>query len=164
MNEIPLVYNDTQHEQQQIKPGVIGDVSKETAGNGFLHSLRKGRKGTAPFNAPASKRRGKESPPGRRTNGQPATLSSRQTEIIRLIADGYGTRNIAELLRISPKTVEKHRQALMKKLDIHCVAMLTRYAVSSGIVASNPAPHKVFVGISRTIPMRNRSKQRQGRV
>ena len=64
-------------------------------------------------------------------------MSSRQTEVIRWIADGYSTRNIAEFLDLSPKTVEKHRQALMKKLDIHNIAMLTHYAVYSGIVTAN---------------------------
>jgi DNA-binding NarL/FixJ family response regulator len=137
MNKIRLVYSDKQQEEQELEPSVIGYVSKETAGNGFLHSLRKGPKGTVPFSAPLSKRRGKASLPGRRKNSQPAILTSRQTEVIRWIADGYSTRNIAEFLHLSPKTVEKHRQSLMKKLDIHNIAILTRYAVSSGIVASN---------------------------
>ena len=64
-------------------------------------------------------------------------LTSRQTQLLKLIADGYLNREIARLLRISRKTVEKHRQSLMDKLDIHEVASLTRYAVSSGAVPSN---------------------------
>jgi DNA-binding CsgD family transcriptional regulator len=66
-----------------------------------------------------------------------AILTRRQTQLLRLIADGYLTREIARLLRISRKTAEKHRQSLMDKLDIHEVASLTRYAVSSGAVPSN---------------------------
>jgi len=159
MNKIPLVYNDTQHEQQEIEPGVIGDGSKETADNDFLQSIRKTREETVPFSAPVSKRRGKASTPGRRKNSQSATLTSRQTEVIRLIADGYFTRTIAELLRISPKTVEKHRQASMKKLDIHGIAMLTRYAVSSGIVASKLGPQAIRGGLAVAIPMRNRGNR-----
>jgi DNA-binding NarL/FixJ family response regulator len=65
-------------------------------------------------------------------------LTRRQTEVIQLIADGYSSRRIARLLSVSIKTVEKHRQALMDKLDIHEVATLTRYAVSSGLVESKP--------------------------
>jgi two-component system response regulator len=61
-----------------------------------------------------------------------------QTEVVRLIADGYSNRQIARLLCVSIKTVEKHRQSLMDKLDIHEVATLTRYAVSSGLVESKP--------------------------
>ena len=142
MSKIPLVYSDNQQEQQEIEPGVIRYVSKETDGNNFLHSVHKVLKEIVPFSAPVSKRREKVSPFGRRRNSQPTALTSRQTEVIRLIADGYSTRNIAEFLHLSPKTVEKHRQSLMKKLDIHNIAILTRYAVSRGIVASNLAPHR----------------------
>jgi DNA-binding NarL/FixJ family response regulator len=65
-------------------------------------------------------------------------LTRRQTEVVRLIADGYSNRQIARLLRVSIKTVQKHCQSLMDKLDIHEVATLTRYAVSSGLVESKP--------------------------
>jgi DNA-binding NarL/FixJ family response regulator len=65
-------------------------------------------------------------------------LTKRQTEVLRLIADGYSTRRVADKLLVSIKTVEKHRQALMDKLDIHEIATLTRYAVSSGFVEPKP--------------------------
>jgi DNA-binding CsgD family transcriptional regulator len=69
-----------------------------------------------------------------------AILSSRQTQFLQLIAEGYLTREIAGLLRISDKTAEKHRQSLMDKLDIHEVATLTRFAVSTGVIAADRAP------------------------
>ena len=65
-------------------------------------------------------------------------LTSRQTEVVQLIAEGCSTREIACVLSLSSKTVEKHRQAAMDKLDIHDIASLTRYAVSSGVVESKP--------------------------
>ncbi|NNC77132.1 MAG: response regulator transcription factor, partial [Woeseiaceae bacterium] len=55
-------------------------------------------------------------------------LSSRQREILQAIAEGRSTREIAELLSISPKTVETHRGHLMQKLNIHEIAGLVRYA------------------------------------
>jgi DNA-binding NarL/FixJ family response regulator len=58
-----------------------------------------------------------------------------------LIAEGYATKQIAGLLLLSIKTVEKHRQDLMNTLNIHNIATLTRYAVSSGIVESNCMPN-----------------------
>jgi hypothetical protein len=54
-----------------------------------------------------------------------------------LIAEGHVTKQIAGLLSVSIKTVEKHRQTLMEKLDLHNIASLTRYAVSSGVIESN---------------------------
>lgn len=62
-------------------------------------------------------------------------LSARQREILQAIAEGKSTRDIAELLSISPKTVETHRGHLMQKLDIHDIAGLVRYAVKHGLVA-----------------------------
>jgi hypothetical protein len=55
-----------------------------------------------------------------------------------MIANGYSSRRIAHVLSVSIKTVEKHRQAVMDRLDIHEIATLTRYAVSSGLVESKP--------------------------
>lgn len=65
-------------------------------------------------------------------------LSPRQREVLRLMADGCSTRAIAELLRISVKTVEAHRGELMRRLGISRVAGLTRYAVRVGLVAPDP--------------------------
>ena len=58
-------------------------------------------------------------------------------DVLLLIAEGYSNREMAGQLSVSIKTVEKHRQSLMDKLNIHQVAKLTRYAVSSGVVESN---------------------------
>jgi two-component system, NarL family, response regulator NreC len=63
------------------------------------------------------------------------TLSQREREVLKLIAEGYKNKEIAEDLCISLKTVEKHRANLMKKLDLHNAAGLTVYAVEKGIVS-----------------------------
>jgi DNA-binding NarL/FixJ family response regulator len=63
------------------------------------------------------------------------TLSQREREILKLIAEGYKNKEIAEDLCISLKTVEKHRANLMKKLDLHNAAALTVYAVEKGLVS-----------------------------
>jgi DNA-binding NarL/FixJ family response regulator len=58
-------------------------------------------------------------------------------EVLQLIADGKPNKETAELLHISIKTVEKHRQKLMEKLDIHDTASLTRHAIATGIIESS---------------------------
>lgn len=63
-------------------------------------------------------------------------LTKREREIIKLIAEGYRSKDIAEYLSISIKTVEKHRTNLMKKLDLHSVSSLTNYAIQQGIVCN----------------------------
>jgi DNA-binding NarL/FixJ family response regulator len=68
------------------------------------------------------------------SSGPPEALTSRQREVLRLIADGLGNREIAHSLRIHVKTVESHRTELMKRLRIHKIAGLVRYAMRHGIV------------------------------
>jgi DNA-binding NarL/FixJ family response regulator len=63
------------------------------------------------------------------------TLSQREREVLKLIAEGFKNKEIAEELCISFKTVEKHRANLMKKLDLHNAAALTVYAVEKGLVS-----------------------------
>ena len=64
-------------------------------------------------------------------------LTPRQREILHLIARGFATREIAVQLHVSVKTVESHRAQLMQRLNIHDVAGLTRYAIRTGLVASD---------------------------
>lgn len=63
-------------------------------------------------------------------------LTAREAQILPLIAEGLANKQIAGELEISIKTVEKHRQNLMAKLDLHDVAGVTRYAISAGVVAA----------------------------
>lgn len=63
------------------------------------------------------------------------TLTHREREIMKLIAEGYKNRQIAEYLSISPKTVEKHRANLMEKLDLHSTSALTALALEKGLVS-----------------------------
>jgi DNA-binding NarL/FixJ family response regulator len=61
-------------------------------------------------------------------------ITSREREVLQLIAEGKSTKDIASLLGISVKTADSHRSRLMRKLDIHEVASLVRYAVRKGLV------------------------------
>jgi DNA-binding NarL/FixJ family response regulator len=72
---------------------------------------------------------------GLEQSGPGAALTRRQREILQLVAEGCTTREIAERLHISVKTVETHRAQLMDRLDIHDVAGLTRYAIRIGLVS-----------------------------
>jgi two-component system response regulator NreC len=62
------------------------------------------------------------------------TLTQREREILKLIAEGYKNKEIADFLCISPKTVEKHRANLMEKLSLHNVQALTSFAIDKGLV------------------------------
>ncbi len=62
------------------------------------------------------------------------TLTQREREILKMIAEGYKNKDIADYLCISAKTVEKHRANLMKKLDLHSASSLTAFAMDKGLI------------------------------
>ena len=67
-------------------------------------------------------------------------LSQREKEVLKLVAEGHKNREIAEYLFISVKTVEKHRDNIMKKLDLHSTSALTTFAIEHGLVESDRRP------------------------
>ena len=118
--------------------GAVGFIVKQSSLADLSRAIREtGRGGT--FVSPQVRKRLLDPVPGPRPgNGAPAKrvprLSSREAEVLQLIAEGKANKETAAELGISIKTVEKHRQRVMSKLDIHDVAGLTRYAVTAGIV------------------------------
>ncbi|MCP4375928.1 MAG: response regulator transcription factor [bacterium] len=76
-------------------------------------------------------KRGAPEPP---TNNTPE-LSQRQREVLQLISEGLASKEIASRLHISVKTVTTHRQLIMRKLDIHSIAALTKYAIQTGLTS-----------------------------
>jgi DNA-binding NarL/FixJ family response regulator len=75
---------------------------------------------------------------GRRTLKKQSTwdsLTQREREVLKLVAEGYTSREIGRFLCISPKTVERHRSNMMNKLDLHTVSELTALAIEKGLVA-----------------------------
>ena len=62
------------------------------------------------------------------------SLTERELQVLKLVAEGYTSRGIAEYLHISEKTVEKHRASMMRKLDLHSVASVTAYAIENGLL------------------------------
>lgn len=67
------------------------------------------------------------------------TVTHREREVLKLVAEGRPNKYIAQYLCLSVKTVEKHRSNLMRKLDLHNASMLTAFAIEKGLVASDPA-------------------------
>lgn len=75
-------------------------------------------------------------PPDGQVRKRPvATLTPRQREVLQLLAEGKGTKDIASILDIAVKTVEFHKFRIMDELDLHSTAELTRYAISEGLVS-----------------------------
>ncbi len=67
--------------------------------------------------------------------GTPTALTARQREVLQLVTEGHGTKEIATILNVSVKTVEFHKARLMQQLDLHTIADLTKYAITRGITS-----------------------------
>ena len=131
-------YNDDEYVHQVTGAGATGYLLKQTAATDLIKAVREARRGNAYFSPVISKRlveRYREAVlSGTPVKKQADQLTSREAEVLQLIAEGRANKQIAAELCISIKTVEKHRQQVMNKLNIHDIAGLTRYAISKGVI------------------------------
>jgi DNA-binding NarL/FixJ family response regulator len=136
-------YGDDDSVRKMMEAGASGYLTKHTAAQDLLHAIREVDKGNA-FFSPAIAQRLRQQVRAAFVNGQKTAklgqLSARETEVLKLVGEGLANKQIASSLSLSTKTVEKHRQQVMNKLNIHDVAGLTRYAVSHGLVSAKPEP------------------------
>lgn len=135
-------YSDDEYVHQLTEAGASGYLIKQTAANDLLKAIREAYKGNAYFSPTISKRildsYREAYLQGRPLKKRGDQLTSREHEVLQLVAEGKGNKQIAADLCISIKTVEKHRQRVMDKLNIHDIAGLTRYAITRGIVEGTP--------------------------
>src|SRR6478735_8074365 len=134
-------YSDDEYVQQLTEAGAAGYLIKQTAATDLLKAIREAQRGNAYF-SPSIAKRLRDQCREAFVSGQPVKkrgdyLTTREAEVLQLIAEGQANKQIAAELCISIKTVEKHRQQVMNKLNIHDGAGLTRHAISRGIIESN---------------------------
>jgi len=129
-------HNDDVYVEKVMQIGASGFLIKQTSAVVLAKAIREARKGNMFFSPSISTRlhqRERKAVPGRKKK-EDAGLTTREIEVLQLIAEGMANKQTAAELGISIKTVEKHRQNLMSKLDIHDTAGLTRYAITAGII------------------------------
>jgi DNA-binding NarL/FixJ family response regulator len=131
---------DDEYIEQVTLAGAVGYLIKQTSAHILSKAIREVQQGKRLFSPSIAGRLHNlhlDSPDrGRRMKKRGIDLTSREVEVLQLIAEGKANKQVARELGISIKTVEKHRQHLMKKLDIHDTAGLTRYAIATGIIES----------------------------
>jgi DNA-binding NarL/FixJ family response regulator len=134
-------HGDDEYIRQVAMLGAAGYLIKQTSADILSKAIREVQKGNTFFSPSIADRLHSlslESPDERRMLKRKKTaLTSREVEVLQLIAEGKANKQTARELGISIKTVEKHRQHLMSKLDLHDTAGLTRYAIAAGIIESN---------------------------
>ena len=131
-------HNDDAYVDTAIASGAVGFLLKQSSSHEVCRAIREANEGKAFFSAAISRRLNHLRP---QSPGYPATtrqktvpLTTREMEVLQLIAEGKANKETAAKLGINLKTVEKHREHLMQKLDIHDTAGLARYAISANVI------------------------------
>jgi DNA-binding NarL/FixJ family response regulator len=134
-------HSDDEYIERMSTAGVVGFLEKQTSAEILTQAIHEVARGNSFFSPSIAKRMAYGKKRSRDRDGLSKTgglrLTSRETEVLQLVAEGRANKQVAVALSISIKTVEKHRQHLMDKLDIHETAGLTRYAIAQGIIESN---------------------------
>ncbi len=140
-------HNEEAYVNRMIELGAAGFVEKRLSADFLTKAITEVVQGRR-YYSPAIARRLRGTPHQQHsahglTPATPAHLSSRETEVLQLVAGGSRNKQIGLILGLSIKTVEKHRQNVMDKLNIHETAGLTRYAFATGIIENRRMPPAV---------------------
>ena len=134
-------HSDDAYVSNATESGAVGFLLKLTSAHDVCRAIKEVQKGKTFFSPSIARHFDRLHPqvPGRTgaINQKLTTLTSREMEVLQLIAEGKANKETAAELGIGMKTVEKHREHLMQKLDIHDTAGLTRYAISTGIIENS---------------------------
>lgn len=134
-------HSDDAYVTNAMEAGAVGFLLKQTSAHDVCRAIREVHQGKTFFSPTVSRRMNRLNPPTlTRASGSTkklVQLTSREMEVLQLIAEGKANKETAAELGIGVKTVEKHREHLMVKLDIHDTAGLTRYAISAGIIENS---------------------------
>ena len=134
-------HSDDAYVKNATESGTVGFLLKQTSAHEVCRAIREVQNGKTFFSPSISRRQDRIKSRSLDRTGmlkkKIAELTSREMEVLQLIAEGKANKETAAELGIGIKTVEKHREHLMEKLDIHDTAGLTRYAISAGIIESS---------------------------
>jgi DNA-binding NarL/FixJ family response regulator len=131
------MYDDDEYVQQVIQAGASGYLLKGMAADDLVLAIREVYGGSSFLNPAVAAKliedyvrcvRGDEA------GGREEPLTGREREVLKLIAEGNTNQEIADVLCLSRKTVESHRANIMRKLDLHDVTELVKYALRTGLI------------------------------
>lgn len=131
------MFSSDEFVMRALRAGASAYLLKDAAAAELEVALAAVMRGETYFSPGASKRLVERVLDPKVTAGPLAALTPRQREILKLIAEGVHTKEIAYQLNLSPKTVESHRAQIMERLGIHDVASLVRIAIRSGLITAD---------------------------
>jgi DNA-binding NarL/FixJ family response regulator len=130
-------YTDRQFVRAMTRAGAKGYVVKSASGRELVHALRavaSGKNYLSPEVTGAVMNLWEEPAAQRTGSSLPETLGKREREVLKLIAEGNRSAAIAAQMGIAVATVDAHRRNILRKLNLHSIADLTRYALRHGII------------------------------
>jgi two-component system, NarL family, response regulator NreC len=132
------VHNEEEYVLASLKAGANGYVLKDASHTELMVAAERVLNGKTYLSAEITEKVVNSYLNTNSINQEPVTrwdtVTQRERQILKLVAEGHTNKSMAEYLCISVKTVEKHRANLMKKLDLHSVSALTTYALERGII------------------------------
>ena len=134
-------HSDDEYIDRMSKAGIAGFLEKQSSAEILAKAICEVALGRTYFSPSIAKRMPNTLNTPLDRNGlakaNATRLTTREAEVLQLVAEGSANKQVASQLGISIKTVEKHRQHLMDKLNIHDTAGLTRYAIAAGVIESS---------------------------
>ena len=129
------MHADRRFIQAALRTGARGYILKESAAQEVIEAIKVVQQGQIFFSHSVRDQVLNDYVDRLRDDSEsaPSPLSGREREVLQMLAEGKTTKDIAELLHVSVKTVETHRKQIMDKLDLHSIAELTKYAIREGL-------------------------------
>lgn len=140
------MHGDTDFVMRILQSGARGYVLKEASAEELLRAIETVHRGEAFFSPEVARVALNQYVRGNGENQQSGQVSNREREVLVAIAEGLSNKEIACHLGVGVRTVETHRERIMRKLDIHSVAGLTRYAISKGLVPLQRDSQSSYLG------------------
>ncbi len=132
---ILTMYTEDHYVLEAIRAGAAGFILKTRAGKDLTEAVQRVSQGSLYLGPETSEAVVRAYRSNLQGDGF-AHLSSRERQVLQLVAEGKTTKEVASVLGISTKTASAHRERLMKKLDVHETAGLVRYAIRMGLIAA----------------------------
>jgi DNA-binding NarL/FixJ family response regulator len=132
-------YEDREYVRRFLKAGVSGFVLKKAAGSGLAESIRAVQRGGLVLDPSVAREAMDAAKPQPRGPADPYdSLTDREKQVLKLVAEGRSNKEVAEVLGISVKTAMSHREHVMLKCDLHNRTDLVRFALQKGVIPQQP--------------------------
>lgn len=134
------VHSNKEFVLRVVKSGAHGYISKEAPTETMVRAIETVHSGRTYFSPEIAQAALTQLVANGGKDGDPTQLTEREREVLVLIAEGQSNKEIANRLGIGVRTIETHRERIMRRLDIHSVAGLTKYAITNGLITLDGMP------------------------